>query len=122
MDAALNPFAPGAGTRPPALVGRDQQIEALRVLLARLSAGRPERSIVLCGLRGMGKTALLRELHLRAREADWRASYVEARSGLDVRLTFVEQALEQLAGLSIAEKAAASFNRTLSFIKALRAA
>jgi hypothetical protein len=122
MDPALNPFAPGAGTPPPALVGRDQQIEALRVLLARLSAGRPERSIVLCGLRGMGKTALLRELHLRAREADWRASYVEARSGLDVRLTFVEQALEQLAGLSIAEKATASFNRALSFIKALRAA
>jgi hypothetical protein len=122
MDPALNPFAPGAGTPPPALVGRDQQIEALRVLLARLSAGRPERSIVLCGLRGMGKTALLRELYLRARQAEWRVSYVEARSGLDIRLTFVEQALEQLAGLSVAEKAAASFNRALTFIKALRAA
>jgi AAA ATPase domain len=122
MDPAENPFAPGAGTPPPALVGRDEQLEALRVLLARLAAGRPERSIVLCGLRGMGKTALLREMHFRARESEWRASYVEARSGLDVRLTFIEQALEQLAGLSIAEKAAASFNKALSFIKALRAA
>ena len=122
MDAALNPFAPGAGTPPPALVGRDEQLEALRVLLARLSAGRPERSIVICGLRGMGKTALLREMYVRARESDWRASYVEARRGLDLRLTFVEQALEQLAGLSIAEKAKSSFNQMLDFIKALRAA
>lgn len=122
MDAAANPFAPGAGTPPPALVGREPQLEAMRVLLARLGAGRPERSIVLCGLRGMGKTALLREMYRRAVEHGWRASYVEARRSLDLRATFVEQALEQLAGLSVTDKARATFDRALAFIKAVRAA
>ncbi len=122
MDRAVNPFAPGAGTAPPALVGRDQQLEQFDLLMQRLEAGRPERSMVLCGLRGMGKTALLREMFVRAGRAGWRASYLEARPTIDLRESFVTQVLQQLAGLSVVDRARATFDRTLGVVKAIRGA
>lgn len=59
MDARSNPYNPGAGTRPPALTGRDGELERFDVLLARLLAGSPEQSMLVTGLRGVGKTVLL---------------------------------------------------------------
>ena len=59
MDPIRNPYAPGAGQRPPELAGRDEQLAAFDVVLERISRGRPERSMVLTGLRGVGKTVLL---------------------------------------------------------------
>ncbi len=59
MDQIKNPFSPGAGTPPPELAGRDDVLEQARVLLGRIKAGRPEKSMLLTGLRGVGKTALL---------------------------------------------------------------
>ncbi len=56
-----NPYSPGAGTRPPALVGRDPEIEDMDVALRRLRSGRDGRSQMLTGLRGVGKTVLLNE-------------------------------------------------------------
>jgi AAA ATPase domain len=61
MDPVRNPYAPGAGTRTPALVGRDREIEAMDVALQRLLLGRDGRSQLLTGLRGVGKTVLLNE-------------------------------------------------------------
>jgi len=61
MDAVRNPYSPGAGTRPPALVGRDREIDAMDVTLQRLLLGRDGRSQLLTGLRGVGKTVLLNE-------------------------------------------------------------
>ena len=61
MDPVRNPYSPGAGTRPPALVGRDREIEAMDTALQRLLAGRDGRSQLLTGLRGVGKTVLLNE-------------------------------------------------------------
>ncbi len=66
MDPVRNPFSPGAGTRPPALVGRDREIEAMDVALQRLLLGRDGRSQMLTGLRGVGKTVLLNEFELIA--------------------------------------------------------
>ena len=59
MDPVLNPYAPGAGTRPPELAGRDEVLEAARIALARTRIGRPSKSILMVGLRGVGKTVLL---------------------------------------------------------------
>ena len=59
-DPVANPFAPGAGTPPPSLVGRDGELETARVALARTSAGRSAQHLLLHGLRGVGKTVLLR--------------------------------------------------------------
>lgn len=59
MDPVLNPYAPGAGTRPPALTGRDREIDQFRIYIQRVQLGRPEKSLILVGLRGVGKTVLL---------------------------------------------------------------
>lgn len=59
MDPRHNPYAPGAGTRPPALTGRDREIEAYEVLIDRLSDGMAGQSMIVTGLRGVGKTVLL---------------------------------------------------------------
>ncbi len=61
VDPVTNPYSPGAGSRPPALVGRDREIEAMDVALQRLRIGRSGRSQLLTGLRGVGKTVLLNE-------------------------------------------------------------
>ena len=66
MDPVRNPYAPGAGQRPPELAGRDKQIDAFDVVLERIARGRPERSVVLTGLRGVGKTVLLNQLRSAA--------------------------------------------------------
>lgn len=59
MDPRHNPYAPGAGTRPPALTGRDKEIEAYEVLIDRLSGGMAGQSMIVTGLQGVGKTVLL---------------------------------------------------------------
>lgn len=71
MDPRKNPFAPGAGTKPPALVGRDEQIESFDVLLERLENGYAERSMIITGLRGVGKTVLLDVFRDKAEVRDW---------------------------------------------------
>ena len=71
MDPGLNPFTPNAGARPPALVGRDAELESFDVLLARLQRGRAEQSLLVTGLRGVGKTVLLGAFQERAQLAGW---------------------------------------------------
>ena len=62
MDPRLNPYTPNAGARPPVLAGRADLLTAFDILLARLLRGRTERSMIISGLRGVGKTVLLGEL------------------------------------------------------------
>ena len=66
MDPIRNPYAPGAGQRPPELAGRDAELDLFDVVLERIARGRPERSLVLTGLRGVGKTVLLNSLRSSA--------------------------------------------------------
>src|ERR671932_2050149 len=85
MDPVRNPYAPGAGQRPPELAGRDGELAAFEVLLERVAKGRPERSVVLTGLRGVGKTVLLNALRSAAVRRGWGTGKLEARAGQDVR-------------------------------------
>jgi AAA ATPase domain len=71
MDPRKNPYAPGAGTKPPALVGRDRQIESFGILLERLENGYVEQSMIITGLRGVGKTVLLDVFREKAEDRDW---------------------------------------------------
>ena len=59
MDPIRNPYAPGAGTPPPELAGRDDIRESVRIVLERTKIGRPTKSMLMVGLRGVGKTVLL---------------------------------------------------------------
>lgn len=59
MNPATNPFAPGAGTAPPELAGRDELLDSVRVSIERIRAGRAAKSVLMIGLRGVGKTVLL---------------------------------------------------------------
>ncbi len=85
MDPIRNPYAPGAGQRPPELAGRDEQLAAFDVVLARVAAQRPERSLVLTGLRGVGKTVLLNALRSAAVRAGWGTGKLEARPDQSLR-------------------------------------
>ena len=79
MDPIRNPYAPGAGQRPPELAGRDEQLDRFQVVLERIQRGRPERSMILTGLRGVGKTVLLNALRSTAVRSRWGTGKFEAR-------------------------------------------
>lgn len=81
MDKIRNPFSPGAGSPPPELAGRSDILEQADVLLGRVLARRPEKSMLLTGLRGVGKTVLLNEIDRRAKTAGYRTILVEAHEG-----------------------------------------
>ena len=81
MDKIKNPFSPGAGSPPPELAGRDIVLEQARVLLGRVKAKRSEKSLLLTGLRGVGKTVLLNAIEQLAKEQEYRTILVEAHEG-----------------------------------------
>src|ERR687894_2727823 len=101
MDPVLNPYAPGAGQRPPELAGRDKEVGAFEVVLERVARGRPERSLVLTGLRGVGKTVLLNTLRSQAISRLWGSGKIEARPDQSVRrpvAAALHMALREIAG------------------------
>ncbi|HEU4540668.1 MAG TPA: ATP-binding protein [Jiangellaceae bacterium] len=85
MDPVRNPYAPGAGQRPPELAGRDRELAQFDVVLERIARGRPERSLVLTGLRGVGKTVLLNALRSQAISRLWGTGKIEARPEQSIR-------------------------------------
>lgn len=85
MDPVSNPYAPGAGRLPAALVGRREQQDAWDVALRRIEAGRDAQSLVLYGLRGVGKTVLLARFARAARDRSWLVAQIEAKSGKTIR-------------------------------------
>ncbi len=78
MDPLKNPFSPGAGSPPPDLVGRGPILEQARILLGRVRLKKPEKSLLLTGLRGVGKTVLLNEIERMARNDGYRTIAIEA--------------------------------------------
>lgn len=96
-----NPYAPGAGQRPPELAGRDAELTGFDVVLERVSRGRPERSTVLTGLRGVGKTVLLNALRSAAVRRGWGTGKLEARPDQSIRRPLaaaMHLAVRELAG------------------------
>jgi len=90
--------------KPLKLAGRDPDLEAFGVLLERLADGRPERSLVYSGLRGVGKTVLLLEFETLARETGWVCNDVEEVGSGDFRQTFAELAYQLLLSMSLRER------------------
>ena len=90
VDPIRNPYAPGAGQRPPELAGRDRELQQFEVTLERVAAGRPDRSMVLSGLRGVGKTVLLNALRSQAVNRAWGTGKIEARPDQSLRLPLAQ--------------------------------
>jgi hypothetical protein len=90
VDPVRNPYAPGAGQRPPELAGRDRELGQFEVTLERVAVGRPERSMVLSGLRGVGKTVLLNALRGQAVNRAWGTGKIEARPDQSLRLPLAQ--------------------------------
>ena len=78
MDPRLNPYAPGAGTPPPELAGRDDVLERAAIALDRIRSGRAARSVILYGLRGVGKTVLLNKIRQNAEARGFSTAPIEA--------------------------------------------
>jgi hypothetical protein len=118
MDPVRNPFAPGAGQRPPELAGRDRELRAFEVVLERVARGRPERSLVLTGLRGVGKTVLLGELRSMAVRSQWGAGKVEARPDADLRRPLSAALHRAVRDLAVRHRAPDRVEHVLGVLKA----
>lgn len=124
MDPVRNPFAPGAGTQPPELAGRDAMLDTVRVALARIRAGRSAKSVVLIGLRGVGKTVLLERMRLDAEADGIHTLRLEAPEDRSLPSLLAPQLRQVLLRLSTIEKAKDRVNRAMrglaGFVRALR--
>ena len=124
MDPVQNPYAPGAGTPPPELAGREELREAARVALARIRAGKPGKSLLMVGLRGVGKTVLLDKMREDAEVAGLRTIRVEAPENRSLPAILAPQLRIALLHLSRDVKAKDLAQRALrglaGFAKALK--
>jgi len=113
MDRRRNPFAPGAGTPPPELAGRDDLLERASVALDRIRAGRAARSIILYGLRGVGKTVLLSTMWNAAEDAGMIVVALEAPENRSLPGILVPALRTSLLRLDRLKRATAGVTRAL---------
>lgn len=116
MDRWENPYRPGAGTRPPALVGRDQLIDGFGVALLRAMAGRPGKSYMPVGLRGVGKTVLLNRFSEIAEHEGVAVAFIEAPETEAFPRLLAVRLRKILLTLS-AGKARAAVNKALAVLR-----
>lgn len=117
MDPVRNPFAPGAGAPPPELAGRQAVIEAADFAIHRALLGRPARSQMLLGLRGVGKTVLLNRIEAQAAGAGHLTSFIEARESEPLASLLFPAAQQVARKLSVVESARSA---GLAAMRALR--
>ncbi len=117
MDPFRNPFAPGAGSRPPELAGRDATLEAARISCGRAIHGRSARSIMLLGLRGTGKTVLLNEIGRIAQSEGLLVSKVEAPESESLARLLYPEMRKVMRSLSSVEAAKQIASRGLKGLR-----
>jgi len=124
MDPVSNPYAPGAGTPPPELAGRDDLRETIRVAIERVRRGLPTKSVLMVGLRGVGKTVLLDRMREDAEAAGFQTVRIEAPEGRSLPAMLAPQLRIALLRLSRNERAKDFASRALrglaGFAKALK--
>ncbi len=113
MDPVRNPFSPGAGTPPPELAGRDELRETVRVALERTRLGLPAKSILMVGLRGVGKTVLLDRMRDDAEATGIQTVRIEAPESRSLPALLAPQLRQALLRLSRNQQAKAYAERAL---------
>ncbi len=122
MDAVRNPFAPGAGNRPPELAGREAILEDAHVAIQRALLGKPSRSQMLLGLRGVGKTVLLNKIEEMAEGVGHVTSSIEAPEGKALSELLVPKINQVLRKLSTSENAKAKTHQALRALRSFASA
>ena len=117
MDELRNPYRPGAGARPPALIGRDQLINQFGITLRRAAARRPGKSLMPTGLRGVGKTVLLNRFAEIAANEGWSRAFIEVPEGKDFRTLLAAHLRKSLLELR-ARQSTGAVLRALRILKA----
>ncbi|MBU1701583.1 MAG: ATP-binding protein [Candidatus Eisenbacteria bacterium] len=117
MDKIKNPFSPGAGTPPPELAGRDAILEQAHVLLGRIRERRPEKSILMTGLRGVGKTVLLNEMERMAVHDGYSTILIEAHEDKNLALLLIPQLRRLLFNLDRIAGAGDKVRRGIGVLK-----
>ena len=124
MDPVSNPYAPGAGTAPPDLAGRDEIREAARIAIERVRRGLSTKSLLMVGLRGVGKTVLLDRMRDDAEATDIHTLRIEAPEGRSLPALLAPELRLALLRLSRNEKSMDTARRALralaGFAKALK--
>ena len=120
LDAVRNPYSPGAGSPPPDLVGREIEQEQFDVTAKRLLLGRPDRSQLLVGLRGVGKTVLLREFGRIAQEHGWRNHHLECVEETDFLRAAAHLARAAILDLSGGTRLSEIGSRALGVLRAFQ--
>ncbi|MCF8478929.1 MAG: ATP-binding protein [Rhodospirillum sp.] len=122
MDPLLNPFAPGAGTPPPKLAGREEVLKKTEITLGRVKAGKPAKSFIVVGLRGVGKTVLLGEVYSKAESLNYCAVQIEAHENKALAALLLPKLRQVLLKLDKIEKAREVGNAALRVLAAFATA
>jgi hypothetical protein len=117
MDPITNPFAPGAGSQPPELAGRADILDRTNVTLARVQAGRPAKSFMLVGLRGVGKTVLLNKVESFAETSGYIATLLETPETKSLPELIVPPLRKILLRLDTKEKVTQSVKRGMMVLR-----
>lgn len=124
MDPVRNPYSPGAGSAPPELAGRDELRETVRVALERARLGNPAKSVLMVGLRGVGKTVLLDRMRDDAEASGIQTVRIEAPEARSLPALLAPQLRQALLRLSRVQKAKTHAERALralaGFVGALK--
>ena len=103
MNPILNPYSPGAGTPPPELAGRAELREKVRVAIGRIQIGNSAKSVLMVGLRGVGKTVLLDRMRQDAQASGIYALKIEAPEDRSLPALLVPQLRLILLKLTICD-------------------
>lgn len=117
MDPVRNPFAPGAGSRPPELAGRESILKDAQIAVQRALIGKPSRSQMLLGLRGVGKTVLLNKIEEIAEASGHITSFIEAPEGKSLSELLVPKLNQVLRKLSMIEQAKSKAHQALRALR-----
>lgn len=120
MDPINNPYTPNAGSRPQELAGRNNELEQFRVLVGRLKRGATEQSMIIRGLRGVGKTVLLNAFEDRAESEGFLSFYHELTPDSSLVVEIARDAQSTLARLKLSARAIMAIREALAHLKTIK--
>ena len=122
MDPIDNPFVPGAGSQPPELAGRESILDDARTVLGRVKLGKQDRSQMLLGLRGVGKTVLLKRIEKLAGSVGYQTIYIEVTESQNFSGMLAQKLRSVLFKLSVLERTKTYCNQALGALRNFAAA